>query len=1570
MKFSFFLHCFLVHILSKFYFVLAAEDSEKIHFTNSWAVHIENGDDSIANKIADKHGFINFGQIGSLPGYFHFVHKKTGGRRKRREVDNVETLLSEEKIKWVEQQCVLEREKRSIVPDYVQSIHSTSYLIHDPMYNEQWYLNNVGQSSGPSGLDINVLPVWAQGISGKGVVVAILDDGLDHTHPDLRANYDARASYDFNDYDEDPMPNSKDSSNCHGTKCAGEVAAEAGNDICGVGVAFNSSIGGIRMLDGNVTDTIEGSALSFKKDFIDIYSCAWGPKDDGKRFGRPGTLASKALELGTKEGRNGLGSIFVWATGNGGLTDDDCNCDGYTTSVYTISVGAISDHGLSTYYTESCASTLAVTYSGGSHREKKENKIVTTTLNHKCTDEFKGTSSAAPLAAGIIALALEANGNLTWRDVQHLIVETSLMTSPLDEGWRRNGAGKWFNQKFGFGRMDASALVTKARGWTNVNNLRTCWSDKNDGPWSIPSGGTVLIAMNVSACADTNSEVKSLEHVQVVLSLKHRHRGRVSIELISPSGTRTQLLKTRRNDKSTKGLKDWVFMSVHFWGEDPKGVWTLAVTENENNGRDHHRTKSKFGDFEDATEAFQDEMESKAGKDAEHESIVDDDDLFKSSEEFENNVFKDDTYAKKKEEKKMEDKPKNREKNDKLHMVKRKKKTDNKMKHFGKHRGVKKKKKTSEEEVADEIVEELLKGAKNSKLDQYVGTEQNRTKQISKAGQSNTTNKLLNQNNTHIQSNETNRGSNLSRIVDAFAAARNTSYSNEENTMLESLLKTVLSEVFTNFRSEDGQGSKFEQRLRALETVLFKNETKPIEETLSSILMKALKDGKAIDKINNVLVVLENSKNQTKFVNTSFYKNSEVVADVLKVLKDILSSSRDDKNVQSYKKRISRLLETSSNSTRKLREKLFNDLEPTADGKDVSPSVINDALMLISHIFRRKNRKKSTHFPSKIQILLKGSDDKVLLPASDVTSSEGNRHVVTTTTTSSQEIHHNSNGVDTITVEHVDVRKNPTGNNQDQHKTDVVNSQNEQVDGFRQHLSRHKEKDESYDNGERQNHGEDMPDENRRLLAKNTASDDDDTSGFTIAIMKNGKKIEERKVDNAQARNYLQRHDTDVEKTRFENPDRNIDVEVSFDKERKQNMRRHNKHIEFDVTPTGALVKPEFDNNLEKDDDVMKLEYFKPSGRPFSDRRGNMDDDLIPKLISSDTPNKKNNLEKKKRKPRKMVKKKRKKLKKYNEDDGEEFNLQNAFPFLQFADPHQLAQIPTGENNENFVQQLYNPFSSNRFPNFEDLPPLEEEASFYNYPNVFENSARNHQFESDRRSRVSLPSFEDMQKLRESSTKDVKPEPKRSHRRRRSVLNENQSAEDELYRPKRSDIIDDVESDDNDEDGPHVVKRSAIFSELYPSKRSSFVDTGAGQELSPTKKYRTDIVKDTAADKRSAVKKALSLEGTLKQKLFSMKKESSSVLNIMKRVHDDIAVGDSTDLRMLEKQLSKLESKSSVSIAESNALKDIENEKDSLVRAKVFKKPNKIQQDPDEYYKYGAAASGQIETWTIKFYGT
>lgn len=91
---------------------------------------------------------------------------------------------------------------------------------------------------------MNVAPAWERGYTGKGVVVSILDDGIQTNHPDLAANYDQNASYDINGNDDDPMPRDN-GDNKHGTRCAGEVAAVAFNQYCGVGVAYNASIGGI-----------------------------------------------------------------------------------------------------------------------------------------------------------------------------------------------------------------------------------------------------------------------------------------------------------------------------------------------------------------------------------------------------------------------------------------------------------------------------------------------------------------------------------------------------------------------------------------------------------------------------------------------------------------------------------------------------------------------------------------------------------------------------------------------------------------------------------------------------------------------------------------------------------------------------------------------------------------------------------------------------------------------------------------------------------------------------------------------------------------------------------------------------------------------------------------------------------------------------------------------------------------------------------------------------------------------------------------------------------------------------
>ena len=106
-------------------------------------------------------------------------------------------------------------------------------FINDPMYKAQWHLNHGANQ----GNDMNVQPAWNRGYSGKGVVVTILDDGVQRNHPELSRNYDPQASTDINGNDNDPMPQDN-GDNKHGTRCAGEVAAVMGNGICGVGIAL------------------------------------------------------------------------------------------------------------------------------------------------------------------------------------------------------------------------------------------------------------------------------------------------------------------------------------------------------------------------------------------------------------------------------------------------------------------------------------------------------------------------------------------------------------------------------------------------------------------------------------------------------------------------------------------------------------------------------------------------------------------------------------------------------------------------------------------------------------------------------------------------------------------------------------------------------------------------------------------------------------------------------------------------------------------------------------------------------------------------------------------------------------------------------------------------------------------------------------------------------------------------------------------------------------------------------------------------------------------------------------
>ncbi|KAF8794780.1 Furin-like protease kpc-1 like protein [Argiope bruennichi] len=483
-------------------------------YTDQFVIKVEGGTE-VAKELARKHGFIYLAKI--FDDYHHVRHRRLAKRSLRRSDEHHIALSNEKQVKWFSQQELKRRVKRDFLEISDPAESGPKISLNDPRWPQMWYLNR------GEGLDMNVQDAWAQGVTGKGIVVTILDDGLEKDHPDISKNYDRDASYDVNNHDGDPQPRYDIiDSNRHGTRCAGEVAANANNSICSVGVAYDAL------------------------------------------------------------GRNGLGSIFVWASGNGGREHDNCNCDGYTNSMWTLSISSATENGLVPWYSEACSSTLATTYSSGSNGERQ---IVTTDLHHGCTSTHTGTSASAPLAAGICALALEANKRLSWRDMQHIVVRTARMANLRAKDWSTNGVGRNVSHSFGYGLMDAGAMVRLAKRWNPVPVQKLCEIRSNQADKLIPAKSHVELSLYVRC-----EHVRYLEHVQAKLTLTASRRGDIHIYLTSPMGTRSTLLAQRPIDGSRAGFQAWPFMTVHTWGENPDGIWKLEV---HNEGRFYGRATLK-----------------------------------------------------------------------------------------------------------------------------------------------------------------------------------------------------------------------------------------------------------------------------------------------------------------------------------------------------------------------------------------------------------------------------------------------------------------------------------------------------------------------------------------------------------------------------------------------------------------------------------------------------------------------------------------------------------------------------------------------------------------------------------------------------------------------------------------------------------------------------------------------------------------------------------------------------------------------------------------------------------------
>jgi subtilisin-like proprotein convertase family protein len=422
----------------------------------------------------------------------------------------------------------------------------------DPGLAQQWHLINTAMPVA----DVNVEGAWNLGYTGQGVTIGILEGGFQSSHEDLSANYNSTASQ------------SGGSATSHGTACAGVAAAVGNNNKGGVGAAFNAKVS--QQVFGTESQT--ATALGFRNDLNWIKSNSWGPTDGGFVASISG-VELNAIQTAIASGRDGRGTIFTWAAGNGGSVDR-VDYDGYASSRYVVSVGAIGDEDSQAYYNELGSAHLVVAPSDGNSRS-----IYTTDVmgsggysSGNYTSDFGGTSSACPLGAGVVALMLEANPNLSWRDVQQVLIRSARRCDASDPLWVQNGAGYWVNYKYGFGAIDASAAVGLARTWRNVKAESTETSGLREVDTAIPDNNSTGVAGTATIAADF-----SIETVEVVLNVTHPFVGDLQITLTGPSG-KSSVLATKRNDP-TDNYSGFVFTSRRHFGENAKGTWTLAIAD-------------------------------------------------------------------------------------------------------------------------------------------------------------------------------------------------------------------------------------------------------------------------------------------------------------------------------------------------------------------------------------------------------------------------------------------------------------------------------------------------------------------------------------------------------------------------------------------------------------------------------------------------------------------------------------------------------------------------------------------------------------------------------------------------------------------------------------------------------------------------------------------------------------------------------------------------------------------------------------------------------------------------------
>ncbi len=364
----------------------------------------------------------------------------------------------------------------------------------DPLYSQQWHLSNTGQGGGTVGADVKAETAWDISRGSNSVIIAVIDDCVDITHEDLNVGGKIVSPRDVSDGSSNPGP--KYSDDGHGT-CVSGVATAAGNNNLGVtGIAPNCRLMPIRMDFGglpysNIVDAFDWARAQG----------AWCANNSWYRGSgtTPAAIAASIQALATT-GRGGLGSPVLFASGNynGGYGIDTGNTDRWwpqNLSSAVWCVGATTNFDLQCDYSDTGDNVQIMTPSGDGGGSlgimTTDNMGTSGYAAGNYYDHFNGTSSACPLATGIVALIMSVNPALTRGEVLGMLTSTAKKLDPAVAHYDSNG----HSRIYGYGRADAGAALTATAATLGVKvTVSVATSNTGSGGRKTDSANPITVS--------------------------------------------------------------------------------------------------------------------------------------------------------------------------------------------------------------------------------------------------------------------------------------------------------------------------------------------------------------------------------------------------------------------------------------------------------------------------------------------------------------------------------------------------------------------------------------------------------------------------------------------------------------------------------------------------------------------------------------------------------------------------------------------------------------------------------------------------------------------------------------------------------------------------------------------------------------------------------------------------------------------------------------------------------------------------------------------------------------------